>query len=108
MSALASPQGLKNYRVSLSQFNEIEDFMGEIAELLTHMADTLTSNQETGEIGLREDDWPSFTRLQSLFEAWRERRLAVLAAWSALSAKERARAEPLPMPGKADLLQPVL
>lgn len=118
MSALAVPDHLGAYRDRLSDFHEVEDFVGEIAELLTHVADALSGNPDEIDVSpgatssiqtlnVDERDWPSFSRLQSLLQTWRDRRRALLAAWNALSAGERE-AQPLPPFGSRDPARPLV
>lgn len=118
MSALVAPDRLLAYRQRLSDFHEVEDFIGEIAELLTHVADTLSGNPDEIDafpgassgiqsLSVDEHDWPSFSRLQSLLRTWRERRSNLLAAWDALSARER-QAETLPPFGSSDPSRPLV
>ncbi|MDP3495690.1 MAG: hypothetical protein Q8R82_21495 [Hyphomonadaceae bacterium] len=118
MSALAVTGRLEFYRERLSAFQEVEDFMGEVAELLTHVADALSGNPDEIDVSpgapasiqnlnFDEGDWPSFARLQSLRQTWRDRRSNLLAAWDALSPRERE-AEPLPPFGSADPTRPLV
>ena len=118
MSALAVPNRIEAYRERLSDFHEVEDFIGEIAELLTHVADALSGNPDEIDVSpgapasiqslnVDERDWPSFSRLQLLMQTWRDRRRTLLAAWDALSARERA-AEPLPPFGSTDPTRPLV
>ena len=118
MSALAVPDRLEAYRDRLSDFHEVEDFIGEIAELLTHVADALSGNPDEIDVSphapasiqslnVDERDWPSFSRLQSLLQTWRDRRQSLLSAWYALSPRERE-AQPLPPFGSTDPTRPLV
>ena len=118
MSALAMTGRLEAYREKLSAFHEVEDFMGEIAELLTHIADALSCYANEIDVSpgapasiqtlnVDERDWPSFARLQSLLLTWRDRRQSLVTAWDALSASERE-AEPLPPFGAPDPTRPLV
>ena len=118
MSALALTGCLEHYRERLSAFHEVEDFMGEIAELLTHVADAFSGNPDEIDVSpgapssiqtlnIDERDWPSFSRLQSLLQMWRARRQHLLTAWDALSARERE-AETLPPFGSTDPTRPLV
>lgn len=90
--------------------------MGELAELLSHVADALSYDADEVDLSsgdrlglcLMDQDWPSLARLQSLQKEWRTARDALLASWHALSESERANAGSLPPFGAQDLTRPLL
>ncbi|RYG37440.1 MAG: hypothetical protein EON93_03620 [Burkholderiales bacterium] len=119
MSALAKPNYSEVYEDALANFNEVEDFMGELAEMLTHLADALTTNPD--QINLSKDaapnlkvlsvtdhDWPSFARLRTLHAEWRAARDTLLSVWHLLGETERETASPLPPFGAQNLTNPVV
>ena len=118
MSALAKPNYAAIYESALQSFNEIEDFMGELAEMLTHLADTLTSNPDNIDfasgapnlkaLSVTDHDWPSFARLRSLHREWRAARDTLLSIWAMLSESERRAASPLPPFGVGDPTRPIV
>jgi len=119
MSALAKPNYLAVYEDALLSFNEIEDVMGDLAEMLTHLADALTTNPAKIDLAAgatlnlklfstMDQDWPDFTRLQSLHREWRAARDTLLSVWSLLSEKDRKRASPLPPFGAQDPTRPII
>lgn len=119
MSALARPSYLEVYEDTLLTFNEIEGLMGELAEMLVHLADALTNNPEQirlspgvaptrDTVSVMDENWPSFARLQSLHRDWRASRDTLLSVWHLLSEKERKSASPLPPFGAQDPTRPII
>ena len=107
MAALQKPDYGEIYENTLVAFNEIEDFIGELAEMLMHLADALTHHPDEVELSpgaasnlpglnVMDHDWPSFTRLQSLHQERRAARDMLMSAWNRLSEKERRTVSPLP------------
>ena len=119
MSALARPNYLAVYEDTLLSFNEIEGAMGELAEMLTHLADALTTNPEQIELSpaaapnvkvlsVMDQDWPNFARIQSLQRDWRAARDTLLSVWSLLGENDRKSASPLPPFGVQDPTRPLI
>lgn len=119
MPASTEPDRRQIYEARLSSLHELEQFMGELAELLAHVSDALSHNPDEVDLSpgaapnlnglnLMDHDWPSFARLQSLQKEWRTARDALLASWHALSESERANAGSLPPFGAQDLTRPLL
>lgn len=119
MSALAKPNYVAVYESALQSFNEIEDFMGEIAEMFTHLADALTSTPDKIDLAVgaapdlkllsvTDHDWPSFACLASLLKEWRAARDTLLSVWALLSENERTSASPLPPFGAEDATRPLV
>lgn len=119
MSALAKPNYSAVYENALETFNEIEDFMGELAEMLTHLADALTTNPDQLDfsheaapnlkvLSVTDHDWPSFARLRTLHRDWRAARDTLLSVWHLLSESERKNASPLPPFGAQDPSRPIV
>lgn len=119
MSALAKPNYVAVYENALQSFNEIEDFMGEVAEMFTHLADALTSTPDKIDLApgattdleilsMTDHDWPSFARLASLLKQWRAARDTLLSVWALLSENERNSASPLPPFGAQDATRPLV
>ena len=113
MSASSVPSHVDFYREHLADFHEIEDFMGEVAELVAHVADALShfpddvdvspaASHSLDRLNVDERDWPSFARLQSMLQTWRTKRNALVAAWGKLNEQERIEAGPLPPFGAPD------
>lgn len=119
MSALAKPNYLAVYEDALLSFNEIEAFMGELAEMLTHLADALTTNPAQIDLtpgaapdfkvfSTMDQDWPDFARLQSLHSEWRAARDTLLSVWNLLSENDRKHASSLPPFGAQDRTRPII
>ncbi len=119
MAALKKPNYAEIYEDTLVDFNEIEDFMGELAEMLAHLADALTNNPAEVDLSpgaapnmhglsLMDHDWPTFARLQSLQMEWRAARDTLVSTWNMLSDRERKTATPLPPFGAKDATRPII
>lgn len=117
MAALQKPNYSEIYEDALRDFNEVEDFMGELAEMLAHLADALTNNPDEVDLSpgaapnmqglsVMDHDWPTFARLQSLQKEWRVARDTLVGTWSMLSERERAAVSPLPPFGAKDPTRP--
>lgn len=119
MAALQKPDYAELYEDTLLSLNDIEDFMGELAEMLTHVADALTGNPDEVDLSpgaapnmqglsVMDHDWPTFARLQSLQNEWRAARDRLIGLWATLSERERATVTPLPPFGAGDSSRPLV
>lgn len=119
MSALAKPDPREVYETRLSSLHELEQFMGELAELLAHVSDALSHDPDEVDLSpgaapslnglsLRDHDWPTLARLQSLQQEWRAARGALILAWNTLCDKDRAAVGPLPPFGASDPTRPLV
>lgn len=104
--ACAVSKSAKSFVEALSEFNEIETDLGELAAYLEAVADGLSHDPDSLLRTLRAE-WPDLPALLKLRAHWILRREALITAWHGLSPAGRA-ANPLPPFGAADPAKPMV
>lgn len=104
------------YQESLRELENIEDQMGEIASLLSDVADALSDNPERinlrgslrpNQISLRTREWPTYSSLWELVSRWNAQHKTVEKIWASLAESERVNLAP-PSPRASTRLTPLV
>lgn len=97
---------LRAYHDSLQELEGTEDLLGEVASLLSDVADALSDHPHEIELSdmprlrslsVTSREWPTYARIAELIARWNEQRQRLERIWVDLSESERAN---LPSPAR--------
>jgi hypothetical protein len=85
-----------DYRESEARLNETGALLGEMAAMLSDVADCMSHEPALFARSVSAAEWPSFERLQAMTATWLDRREELMLVWRALSEEDRVIIGPLP------------
>jgi hypothetical protein len=93
---MARSISISDFRESEARLNETGALLGELAAMLSDVADCMTLSPARFHECVSASEWPSFDRLQGIVATWADRREEVRLVWRALSEEDRQAVGPLP------------
>jgi hypothetical protein len=99
---------VSDYRESEARLNETGSLLGEMAAMLSDVADCMSHAPARFTQSISAAEWPSFERLQAVTATWLDRREELMLVWRALSEDDRETIGPLPDFDGPDRLTPVV
>jgi len=99
---------LSDFRESEARLNETGALLGEMAAMLSDVADCMSLGPSRFAASVSVAEWPSFDRLQGIVATWLDRREELKLVWQALSVEDRETVGPLPDFDGPNRLQPVV
>jgi hypothetical protein len=105
---MARAATVDDYRLSEARFNETGALLGEMAALLSDVADCMIDAPARFAQCISEAEWPSFDKLQTMTGAWVDRRDELMRAWQALSFEDKIAVGSLPDFDAPDPLSPLV
>src|ERR1700754_4628855 len=97
-----------DYRLTEARFNETGAVLGEMAALLSDVADCMSEAPARFAECVSAAEWPSFDKLQSMAGAWVDRRDELMRVWQSLSFEDKIAIGSLPDFDAPDPLSPLV